>query len=133
MNKLYHSISEVSSLIGEEQHILRYWEKEFEQLRPRKNRGGNRIYSEKDLQIIKMIKKYIRDDKLSLKGAKERLERYVSGEAENTLFRFACESPEKNLSGVVDSESISKNKISIDKSELEEIYNILKNISYILK
>lgn len=73
MQKLYYSISEISEMIDEEQHILRYWEKEFDQLKPKKNRGGNRIYSEKDLFIIKTIKKLIRQDKLSLKGAKEQL------------------------------------------------------------
>ncbi len=73
MKKLYYSISEISSLIDEEQHILRYWEKEFDSLKPRKNRAGNRVYSEKDYQTVKLIKKILREDKLSLKGAKEKL------------------------------------------------------------
>lgn len=74
MQKLYYSISEVSQLVDEEQHILRYWEKEFEQLKPKKNRGGNRIYSDKDLKIIKAIKTLIREEKLSLKGAIDKLD-----------------------------------------------------------
>ena len=49
MKKLYYSISEISKILDEEQYILRYWEKEFDFLKPRKNRAGNRIYSEKDL------------------------------------------------------------------------------------
>ena len=64
-------------MIAEEQHVLRYWEKEFPVLKPRKNRAGNRVYSEKDMKIIRQIKKMIRDDKLSLKGAKEQLEKYL--------------------------------------------------------
>lgn len=73
MQKLYYSISEVSKLIDEEQHILRYWEKEFEILRPKKNRAGNRIYSDKDLKILKMIKYLLRQKKISIKGVKEYL------------------------------------------------------------
>jgi len=78
MQKLYYSISEVSTIVDEEQHILRYWEKEFDGLKPKKNRGGNRIYAHKDLLIVQTIKKLIRTNKLSLKGAKEQLKKYLS-------------------------------------------------------
>ena len=71
MQKLYYSISEVSSLIDEEQHILRYWQKEFPQLKPKKNRSGNRVYSDKDLSLLKLIKKILREDKKNLKEAKD--------------------------------------------------------------
>lgn len=81
MQKLYYSIREVSELVDEEQHILRYWEKEFPELSPKKNRGGNRIYSEKDIAIIKQIKYFLREDKLSLKGAKEQLIAYLNNES----------------------------------------------------
>ncbi len=70
MKKLYYSISEVSKMVDEESHILRYWEKEFSELKPKKNKGGNRIYSENDLKTILTIQKLIREDKLTLKDAK---------------------------------------------------------------
>ncbi len=70
MKKLYYSISEISKIVDEESHILRYWEKEFSELRPKKNKGGNRIYSENDVKTILTIQKLIRDEKLSLKDAK---------------------------------------------------------------
>ena len=86
MQKLYYSISEISSLLDEEQHILRYWEKEFDQLKPKKNRAGNRIYSLRDFAFVKTIKKLLRDDKLSLRGARERLDRLEkSGDFMNIL------------------------------------------------
>lgn len=78
MQKLYYSISEISKIVDEETHILRYWEKEFDQLAPRKNRAGNRIYSQYDLELIQIIKKLIREEKLSLKGARIRLDRHIS-------------------------------------------------------
>ncbi|MGE5363603.1 MAG: MerR family transcriptional regulator [Bacteroidota bacterium] len=70
IKKLYYSISEVSKITGLEQYILRYWETEFEDLRPSKNRAGNRIYTNKDIQKILKIKKLLRDEKYTIEGAK---------------------------------------------------------------
>lgn len=71
LKKLYYSISEVSKLTGLEQYILRYWETEFEQLKPGKNRAGNRIYTNKDIKLILQIKKLLRDEKYTIEGAKK--------------------------------------------------------------
>lgn len=71
IKKLYYSISEVSKITGLEQYILRYWETEFEDLRPSKNRAGNRIYTNKDIQKILKIKKLLRDEKYTIEGAKK--------------------------------------------------------------
>ncbi|HPN38630.1 MAG TPA: MerR family transcriptional regulator [Melioribacteraceae bacterium] len=70
MKKLYYSISEVSKLAEVEQYILRYWESEFEQLRPSKNRAGNRVYTNEDIKLIFKIKKLLRDEKYTVEGAK---------------------------------------------------------------
>ncbi len=88
MQKLYYSISEVSKLIDEEQHILRYWEKEFEILKPKKNRAGNRIYSDKDLRILKMIKYLLRQKKISTKGVKEYLAKNYDSIVNSNLKNF---------------------------------------------
>ncbi len=69
--KLYHSISEVSAMTGIEQYVLRYWETEFEELRPHKNRAGNRIYSEKDIKLIFRIKELLRNERYTIEGAKQ--------------------------------------------------------------
>jgi DNA-binding transcriptional MerR regulator len=74
LRKLYYSISEVSKLTALEQYILRYWETEFEQLRPGKNRAGNRIYTNKDIKLILQIKKLLREEKYTIEGAKKVLE-----------------------------------------------------------
>lgn len=73
LKKLYYSISEVSKLTGLEQYILRYWETEFEQLKPSKNRAGNRIYTNKNIKLILIIKKLLRDQKYTIEGAKKNL------------------------------------------------------------
>lgn len=68
--KLYHSISEVSAVTGMEQYVLRYWETEFDELRPHKNRAGNRIYAEKDITLILRIKELLRNERYTIEGAK---------------------------------------------------------------
>ncbi len=71
LKKLYYSISEVSKLTSLEQYILRYWETEFDQLKPQKNRAGNRIYTNKDIKLILFIKKLLRAEKYTIEGAKK--------------------------------------------------------------
>jgi DNA-binding transcriptional MerR regulator len=77
LKKLYYSISEVSKLTSLEQYILRYWETEFEQLKPGKNRAGNRIYTNKDIKLILQIKRLLRDEKYTIEGAKKILSEMV--------------------------------------------------------
>lgn len=74
IKKLYYSISEVSKIADIEQYVLRYWETEFEQLTPQKNRAGNRIYTNKEIQLILKIKSLLRDKKFTIEGAKKNLE-----------------------------------------------------------
>ncbi len=69
MKKLYYSIGEVSRITSTEPHVLRYWETIFPELKPRKNRAGNRTYREKDIATILRIKELIEEKKYSTAGA----------------------------------------------------------------
>jgi DNA-binding transcriptional MerR regulator len=69
--KLYYSISEVSRITGLEQHVLRYWESQFTELNPAKNRAGNRIYTNKDISLIFEIKRLVREQGFTIEGAKK--------------------------------------------------------------
>jgi DNA-binding transcriptional MerR regulator len=71
--KTYYSISEVCAKTGLEPHVLRYWESEFAQLRPKKNRAGNRAYREKDIEIIRYIKFLLYEEQYTIPGAKKKL------------------------------------------------------------
>lgn len=73
INRLYYSITEVSAMLGEEQHVLRYWEREFPQLKPQKNRAGNRIYGTKEIQILRVIQFLLRQRRYTVAGANEHL------------------------------------------------------------
>lgn len=71
--KLYYSISEVCSMTGLEQHVLRYWESEFPQLRPKKNRSGNRAYRSKEIKIIRYMKYLLYEEMYTIPGAKKKM------------------------------------------------------------
>ena len=71
IKKLYYSIGEVAELLGEEPHVLRYWEMEFKQLAPKKNRAGNRVYTEHDLEVLHEIQRLLRIDKFTIEGARQ--------------------------------------------------------------
>ena len=122
LKKLYYSISEVSRLTGLEQYILRYWENEFEQLKPAKNRAGNRIYTNKDIQLILEIKKLLREEKYTIEGAKK----ILSGE----LIHKKKDPVEKSNNSVVKKEipvTEENNGQSLEK-DLEEIRNFLLDL-----
>ena len=73
IQKLYYSIREVSELTGIESHVLRFWEKEFSQLNPRRGRSGNRAYTERNIKVILAIKDLLYAQKYTIQGAVERL------------------------------------------------------------
>ena len=75
IRKLYYSISEVAEHTGLEAHVLRYWETEFEQLRPKKNRAGNRVYTERDIDTVERIQHLLREEKYTIEGARQVLAR----------------------------------------------------------
>jgi DNA-binding transcriptional MerR regulator len=77
IKKLYYSISEVSKITGLEQYVLRYWETEFPELKPAKNRAGNRIYTNKDIKLIMHIKQLLRDEKYTIEGAKQVMKEFT--------------------------------------------------------
>lgn len=73
MEKIYHSISEVSEMLDISLSNLRFWEKEFTQLSPKRNDKGTRFYTADDIQLIKQIQHLVNDRKLTLEGAKRML------------------------------------------------------------
>lgn len=70
IRKLYYSIGEVSTRTGLEPHVLRYWETEFKQLSPKKNRAGNRVYTEDDIETVERIQLLVHEEKYTLEGAR---------------------------------------------------------------
>ncbi len=73
IKKLYYSIGEVSDATDLKQYVLRYWESEFPQLSPAKNRAGNRTYREKDIELVNFIKTLLYEKKYTIEGARQKL------------------------------------------------------------
>jgi len=71
--RLYYSISEVSDLIGVKPHVLRYWETQFRMLRPKKGRGGARMYRKREIEVLFEIKQLLYDQRFTIAGARRRI------------------------------------------------------------
>ena len=71
--KLYYSISEVSEMFDLNASTLRFWEKEFEVLKPAKNKKGNRLFTAKDLEHIAAIVDLVKHKGFTIQGAREQL------------------------------------------------------------
>jgi DNA-binding transcriptional MerR regulator len=72
--RLYYKIGEACKALGIQPYVLRYWETEFPALSPSKSRSGQRVYSEKELEIIRRIKQLLYDEGYTIAGAKKKLE-----------------------------------------------------------
>lgn len=71
--KLYYTMGEVAEMFQVNQSLIRFWEKEFEVLQPKKNRKGNRLFTPEDLENLKMIFYLVKEKGFTLEGAKAEL------------------------------------------------------------
>lgn len=72
-DKRYYTIGEAAHLCGVKPHVLRYWEQEFQQLKPVKRRGNRRFYQYQDVLIVRQIRKLLYDDGFTIEGARAQL------------------------------------------------------------
>ena len=72
-DKLFFKIGEVAKLAGVEQHVLRYWEDEFDKLQPKKNKSGQRFYEKKDVDLIFKIQRLLYLERYTIAGAKQKM------------------------------------------------------------
>ncbi len=68
-NDLYYTISKTANIIGVRSHVLRFWEKKFSKLNPKKGPSGRRFYSSSDIETLSYIKKLLYNDGFTIKGA----------------------------------------------------------------
>src|SRR5580658_4610576 len=73
-DKLYFKIGEVSDLLGVEPYVLRYWEKEFPVLSPKKSGTGHRLYRRKDVELLLRIKHLLYEKRFTIEGARQWLQ-----------------------------------------------------------
>lgn len=73
LDKQYYSISEVATMFRVNTSLIRYWENEFDILQPKKNRKGDRLFRQEDIQHLKLIYHLLRERKYTIEGAKQKL------------------------------------------------------------
>ena len=84
-NKLYFKIGEVSDLTGVKPYVLRYWESEFNIVKPSKTRSNQRLYRRKEVELILEIKKLLYEDKFTIAGAKKVLQEKTKSKSDGQL------------------------------------------------
>jgi len=121
IRKLYYSVAEVSRITELKPHVLRYWEKEFPELRPAKNRAGKRIYRLSDIRLIFRIKRLLYVEKYTVAGARERLARERLVEKSN---------PRRERQLALSLEELRRDNLLAEiASELRAILNALDSLS----
>ena len=116
IKKLYYSIGEVSKITDLKQYVLRYWETEFKQLNPNKNKAGNRTYRQKDIDIILQIKNLLYKEKFTIVGARKMLMQPVKDT------KIAVKTEKKVLTTGIDKKTLVKIRSDL-KSILDDLQN----------
>jgi DNA-binding transcriptional MerR regulator len=81
--KLFYSITEVADQFKVNASLIRFWEKEFEFLKPRKTAKGNRTYTKKDIENIRLVYHLVKEKGFTLQGAKDKLKEKPVKETKN--------------------------------------------------
>ncbi|MEM6344936.1 MAG: MerR family transcriptional regulator [Bacteroidota bacterium] len=85
--KQYYTIGEVAKELDLTTSLIRFWETEFREINPKKNRKGNRVYTPKDIEILRKIHYLLKVKKYTIKGAKERIRKDQKGIEEELQLR----------------------------------------------
>jgi DNA-binding transcriptional MerR regulator len=104
-DKMAFKIGEAAEMVGVKQYVLRYWESEFEMLRPKKSKNGQRVYSRRDVETALMIKKLLYADRFSIEGARAALKQLKSQVKEEKGIKALAQTQESavtKLRGLVD-------------------------------
>jgi len=73
VEKLYYSIGEVAGMFKVNTSLIRFWEKEFDIIKPKKNKKGNRLFTKKDIDNFHLIFHLVKEKGMTLKGAQKKL------------------------------------------------------------
>jgi DNA-binding transcriptional MerR regulator len=83
VEKLYYTIGEVAEMFDVNTSLIRFWEKEFDIIKPKKNKKGNRLFTQKDIENFHLIYHLVKEQGMTLKGAQARLKQGLPEEEHN--------------------------------------------------
>jgi DNA-binding transcriptional MerR regulator len=72
--RTFYSIGEVCEMFDLKPHVLRYWETQFDQLHPSKNRAGSRVYQDREVEVIALIRRLVHEERYTIEGARQKIE-----------------------------------------------------------
>ncbi len=127
-DKMFYTISEVAEMLALEPYVLRFWEKEFKQIKPKKQAGknGKRLYRADDVKILETIKDLLYKQGFTIKGANK----YLSSSKVKEILGM----PDSQVAMDFDtSEGITKPINPNVKIHVQEALNCIKEIEEILK
>lgn len=84
-DKMFYSMGEVTELLDVKASLVRYWEGEFTIIKPHKNKKGNRMFTPKDVENLKLIHHLLKDKRLTIEGAKKYLKAGKKGSEDDTM------------------------------------------------
>lgn len=96
-NKLYIKIGEVSKITRIQPYVLRYWESEFKTIKPSRTKSKQRIYRKNDVEIILEIKRMLYEEKLTIAGARKKLQELKSKGKNQLQFDFDGKKDHRNI------------------------------------
>ena len=73
IEKLYYTMGDVTKMLDVNHSLIRFWEKEFDILKPKKNKKGNRLFTQRDVKNLKLIYHFVKEKGYTLEGARQRL------------------------------------------------------------
>jgi DNA-binding transcriptional MerR regulator len=73
VEKLYYSIGEVAEMFKVNTSLIRFWEKNFDIIKPHKNKKGNRFFTKEDIENLKLIHHLVKEQRLTLEGTRKKL------------------------------------------------------------
>tara|TARA_B100000530_G_scaffold81201_1_gene49275 strand:- start:600 stop:923 length:324 start_codon:yes stop_codon:yes gene_type:complete len=98
--KKYYSITEVSELCNIKSHTLRFWEKEFKDLKPITRKGNRRYYQAQDIQLVKTIQSLLYEEGMTIAGAKKNLQTKLRKEPQDNKLKNVIDELEALLSEI---------------------------------
>ena len=103
IEKVYYTIGEVAAIFSVNASLIRFWEKEFDIIKPKKNKKGNRLFTKEDIQNFEKIFELVKKQGYTLEGAKQKLKHRIANTNQNQHIYEKLENLKKQLLAIRDS------------------------------
>lgn len=98
VEKLYYSIGEVAGMLDVPVSTVRFWDNEFDILKPMKNKKGNRLFTQTDLRNIRIIHHLLKEEGMTLNGVKKKM----SGKWDETDYKFEISQSLQKIKSIIE-------------------------------